>query len=218
MRSNWRSAAWRSPLAACRRIEREVRDLVARVELDHRLPPAVEAQQVEVAQAQLLAPLLGPLLVAVLGQQLAAVEGERCARGSDVVVGQRPPGELLELPRRRRSTSVFGAEHDVVAAQHDRVRHVDRPPGEVRRLVQLGRRLVDGVVGPDEVDDLLAVQPPAGRQREHLHERGGVAPRPVALVDRTASTVTPNRPSIVTLIFATLVTVSPLVFASLKVS
>ena len=76
--------------------QREVGDLVAGVELDDRLPAAVEAQQVEVAEAELLAALLGPRLVAVLGQQLAAVQRERLAGRGDVLVGQRAAGELLE--------------------------------------------------------------------------------------------------------------------------
>ena len=45
--------------------ERDVSPLVARVELDDGLPSTVEAQQVEVAEAELLSPLLRPGLVAI---------------------------------------------------------------------------------------------------------------------------------------------------------
>src|SRR5688500_1728200 len=46
--------------------ESEMRELVTRVELDHCVPPTIEAQQVEMAQTQLFAPLFGPRFVAVL--------------------------------------------------------------------------------------------------------------------------------------------------------
>ena len=51
----------------------QVGTLVARVEFGHRLPAAVQPQQVQVTALKLLAARLGPLLVPVPGQQLAAV-------------------------------------------------------------------------------------------------------------------------------------------------
>ena len=50
--------------------------------------------------------------------------------------------------------------------------------GVVGGLVQLGRRGVHGVVRPDEVEDLLAVEPSLGSEGEELDERGGLLPRP----------------------------------------
>ena len=47
----------------------DVRLFVAAVGLRHREPVAGEPQQVEVAQAEQLAPLGSPVLVAVVGQQ-----------------------------------------------------------------------------------------------------------------------------------------------------
>ena len=163
--------------------QRDVGRLVAGVELDQLVPAAVEAQQVEVAQAQLLTTLLGPLVVAILRQQLAAVEGERAAGRDDVLVHEGAAGQLLELhdvDRRRRARQ----EHDVVAPQHDRVGHREGAPGVVRGLVQLGHGLVQGVLGPDQVDELLAVEAPIGREREDLDQRRGVAPRPAGLGHR----------------------------------
>ena len=149
MRSNWRRAAWRSPLAAWRRMSARWASSSLGVELDHRLPPTVEAQQVEVAQAELLAPLLGPGLVAVL-RAAARRRRARAPRGRRRRPRRRAPGGRdPRSARRRRSASASGQQHHAVAAQHDRVRHGDGPPGEVRRLVQLRRRLVDRVVGPD---------------------------------------------------------------------
>ena len=160
----------------------EVGALVARVELGHRLPPAVQAQQVQVALAELLAAGLGPLLVPVRGQQLAAVQRERLAGRRGIPGGERPAGQVLELDR-VHGHAAAGIQDDLIAAQHHRVRHSDGAPGEMRRLVQLGHRLGDRVAGPDQVDDLLAMQPPPRRQREHLHHRRRVAALPAGLGD-----------------------------------
>ncbi len=159
-----------------------MRDLVTRVELDDRLPLAVESQEVEMVKAQLLAPLLRPILVPVVGQQLSAVHGERGSRRGDVGVGERPSGEALELHHVDHGLGL-GAEGDGVAAEHDRVRHVDGAAREVGGLVQLRRGFFNGVVGPEEVEHLLPVQSQARSEREHLDERGRVPPGPVALVD-----------------------------------
>ena len=97
--------------------ECEMGELVARVELDHRLPLTVEAQQVEMAEPQLLAALLGPRLVAVLRQQLAAVHRERLAGRVPVLVDEGAAGEILELHDVDGRVGV-GEEDDVVTAQH----------------------------------------------------------------------------------------------------
>jgi hypothetical protein len=55
------------------------------------------------------------------------------------------------------------------------------------RLVQLGCRLGDRVLWPDQVHDLLAVQAPARHQGEHLDERRRVAAFPAGLGDRDAA-------------------------------
>ena len=193
MRSNWRSAAWRSPFAAWRRMSaRWASSSLASSSITVSQRPSRRRRSRWRSRS--------------CSRRSSAHSSYRSSGSSSppysasaaprhVVAGERPAGEVLE-PHDVDGRVGVGAEHDVVAAQHDRVRHVDGAPGEVRRLVQLRRGLVDRVVGPHEIDDLLAVQTPAGRQREHLHERGGVATRPVALGDRhRPSTVTANRPS-----------------------
>jgi hypothetical protein len=76
--------------------EGEMSELVARVELDHRLPATIEAQQVEIAQTELLAALLRPRLVPVVGQQLTAVHRQRLTGGGDILIDQSRAGEVLK--------------------------------------------------------------------------------------------------------------------------
>jgi hypothetical protein len=161
----------------------QVGALVARVELGHLLPAADQAQQVQLALPELLARCLGPLLVPVRGQQFAAVQRERLAGGRGIPGGERPAGQFGE-PDRVDGHAAAGTQDDLVAAQHHRVRHAEGTPGEVRRLVQLRHRLGDRVLRPDPVDNLLAMQPPPRRQREHLHHRRRVAAIPAGLGDR----------------------------------
>ncbi len=160
--------------------ERQMGPLVARIELDHGVPTAVEAQQVQVAEPQLLAAIVGPRVVAIFGQEVAAVEGEGLAGGGDVVVGQGLAGQVVELDDVDAHLRV-GQQHDVVTAEHDRVGEGDRPPGEVGGLVELGRGLVDRVLRPDEIDELLAVQASAGRHGQHLDQGRGLTALPGAV-------------------------------------
>src|SRR4030095_8144316 len=99
----------------------------------------------------------GPRLVAVLRQQLTVVDRERLARRDDVFFLERAPSEIFELYDIDARVGV-GAKKDIVTAQYHRVGNIDGPAGVVRRLVQLWCRLVDRVVGPHEIDDLLTVQ------------------------------------------------------------
>jgi hypothetical protein len=50
--------------------------------------------------------------------------------------------------------------------------------------VQPGRGLLDGHIGPDPVDQLLAMQDPTRGEGQHLDDRGGVPPTPVRRRDR----------------------------------
>ena len=77
----------------------------------------------------------------------------------------------------------IGTQHDGLAPQDDRAGHIECPPGVVRGLVQLRHRLVDRVVRPDEIDDLLSVQTPPRRQRENFDECGRVTSLPVGVGD-----------------------------------
>ena len=165
--------------------ELEMRELVAFVELDECLPLPVEPEKVEMTEPELLAPILGPGFVAVLRKQLAAVQRERFTRDGHVLCGERASSQFLEPQHVDRRLDV-GQEHNALAPQHDRIRHVERTPREVGRLVQLRGRLVERVVRPEQIDDLLTMKASAGRHREDLHERGRVPPRPASVGDRLA--------------------------------
>ena len=54
-----------------------------------------------------------------------------------------------------------------------------RPPGVVRGLVQPGRGFIDSQLGPEGVDEPLAVQPATWNQGQRLHHRSGMPPSPM---------------------------------------
>ena len=162
--------------------EREMGDLVARVELDDGLPLTVESQEVEMVEAQLLATLLRPVLVPVVGQQLPAVHGERGARCGDVGVGERAPGEGLELHHVDRGLGL-GAERDDVAAEHDRVRHVDGRRAKWAALCSLGAASSTVSSGQSRSSTCSRCSRRLGASASTFTERGRVSPSPVTVVD-----------------------------------
>ena len=155
----------------------DVGALVARFQLDDVAPPPGQPQEVEVPQAKLLAPFLGPLLVAVLGRQLARVEPEGAAGGVGVTLGQRTASGVLEGVDVDLRVDAGEQVHHVVP-QHHGVGQARRLAGVVRGLVQLGAGLVERVVRPDEVDDLLAVELAVRSEGQHLDQRRGMAAAP----------------------------------------
>ncbi|HEU5387564.1 MAG TPA: hypothetical protein VFV73_16825 [Streptosporangiaceae bacterium] len=116
----------------------------------------------------------------------ASPASHEVSRQTATDLGQGRAGQFLEL-RRVHGHRGTGAEQHLVAAEHHRARHADGVPGVVRRLVQLRHRRGDRVVRPAEVDDLLAVQPPARRQGQDFHHRRRVTPLPGGLGDRDAA-------------------------------
>jgi hypothetical protein len=165
--------------------ECQMRELVTLVELNHVFPATIEAQQVEMAQPEQLATILCPQLVAVLGQQLAAVQRKRLSCRVEVFFRECAASKILEPDDvdADRAGVLVGTQQHAVTAQNDSVLDSDRSPCEVRGLVQLGRGLGDRLVGPQQIDDLFTMQPPAGRHRENLHECSRVAALPVPVVD-----------------------------------
>ena len=180
--------------------QRAVGRLVQRVDhhgllerLDRRRRVAVRGQaggeleqQPEVRLAQRLAPAGRPRLVAVLGQQLAAVERERRA----VVRPARRSRARAAAAASKASTSTSTAparvqrEHVVAQREHGRglgAGRLERPPGDVQRLMEVVGRRLGVALGPQQLGRPLAVDPALGRQREQLHQALGLAQPPRAL-------------------------------------
>ena len=90
MRSNCRKCGVTVTASGVPPHQSQMCDLVARVQVDDGVPAVIQAQQVEVAESQLLAPFLGPRVVAVLREKLPGVELERLTGHGDVVVEESP--------------------------------------------------------------------------------------------------------------------------------
>ena len=166
-RSNWASAAARSPRSTWASDQRDVGRLVGRVGGEQLGPPAGGAQQLAVEVGEVLAAVLGPRLVAVVGQQLAARNRARAAfdLGARVERGRA----AVSKSATSTSTSVPGSSCNVspvdTIASGPRARRA-----KCAALCRRGRGVGDGGVGPQRVDHLLAVEPPVGGQREQLDE------------------------------------------------
>jgi hypothetical protein len=132
--------------------------------------PLIE-KQTDHAPAELHAPYLGPLVEAVLGKEIADVERER-------LLGVAPPRRRLE--RVDVDPQVVGLQAQQVVAQPD-LPGGHRPPGEMQRLGQppVSRSKVE--IRPENVDQLLAVHPVAGRHGQQLDQRRRTAPPPRVL-------------------------------------
>ena len=138
-----------------------------------------------ISKPQQVTCLLRPRLVEVLGQQWAGVEGGcRCG-------GLR----VAHVPRRgHRPLEPCDVDLDRLVREQrdDALRHDDAPrvaegrAGVVRRRVQPGRAGVERHVGPERVDDLLAVEPVRRLEGQQLHEPARGLPPPAPGRDRSA--------------------------------
>ena len=155
-------------------------DLVERIDRDRLLPPPEQVEQLHVPEAEPLPGLLGPRLVHVVRQQVAAIGLDRLRRSSQVsLAGGRHRGvDEVGVDR----DLCVGEEGHGLPCQHEGLRPEGRPR-VVRGLVQPGRRALDEQVGPQQVDHLLAPQPMAGRERQHLDQRGRSLPAPRVVGD-----------------------------------
>lgn len=126
-----------------------------------------------------------PVLESVAGQQLTGVRvgGFRCEGG--VFCFERATRQLLESDGVDRDIEA-GEQGDVIVSQDDRVRLADRLTREVRGLVQLRQRLIDVLVGPQRVEDSLAVHPSTRRQCEQLDQTRGMTSGERSRAGRTA--------------------------------
>ena len=149
----------------------DVRAFIRGVEFDQLTPAAVETEQVAVQLRQVLPTDIRPVLEAILREQFAAVESQGVSRDRQVARLEGAMGERLESERIDRQVRIREQPHQIPAKHHG-IRVLAGTTGEVRRLVQLGKRLLDRVIRPDQVQDPLAMQLMRRGEREQLHQGG----------------------------------------------
>ncbi len=162
--------------------ERDVRLLIERILVENPSPPPSLAQELH---AQLVQPFpwLGrPVGVQVHRQQRGAVAVQHLL-GRDRSTGVQRRSRLSLEPDRVNVHQCAREQGHHLVPEHDRVAPAHRPPCVVGGLVQPRTRVLDVLLGPQPVDQLLAVQPPPLRQGEHLHDRRRITPRPRRLGD-----------------------------------
>src|SRR5918994_4800394 len=102
-----------------------------------------------------------PVLVEIGREQLAAVPLERLPSPTRVVLGDRLAGELLETDRVDGDVGAGEEPHHVVT-EHDGVVAPGRTAGGMGGLVQARGRTLWGLVGPEQVHHLFAMEPGGG--------------------------------------------------------
>lgn len=159
--------------------QRQVGILVGRVD-GHQVGPASGlAQQLEVADPQPFPQVLGPGLVEIVREEVTPVQHERALGGRRRAVGQGGLGGTIQLQGVDGHRAV-GEQRHGVALHDDGVRRPRGPPREVGGLVEPGRGLVGTEVGPERVEELLAVKAASRGERQQLDQRGGVPAAPRA--------------------------------------
>ena len=177
-RSNWRSAAWRSPAAAYRRIS------------------STWACSSPGSSSTIVAPTDGRVAAGRGGAGEAAPAAPRPTPRSGPAGSSSPPyrssarrarstsprrapgGPARRTPPRRRRRRRSGNSSTVSSRSTTASALPGRSRAKWAALCSLGAACVERVVRPHEVDDLLAVEAAAGRQRQDLDQRRGVAPAP----------------------------------------
>ncbi len=176
-----------SPIAAgdVRVHQCDVRFLVGRLFGEECVPALRAAKERDVEAASVFAARLGPRLVGVGWQERSAVAVECVGERAGVVTVQGAIGERFEVDHVDRDVA-GGEERDLVASQNDRFAVAERLAGIVRGLVEPRPGFVDGKLGPDRIEALLAVQASPRRKGEELDEARRVAALP-ARADRRQS-------------------------------
>ncbi len=152
--------------------------LVERGELD---------EQGQVSPPDLLPPTLRPILVAVSRQEVPGVEVKRGPvrrRGSGAAGLVRRVLESLDVRPQwgtRAQTEALVVQVQVAGGGGLRL---EGPSGDVKGLVEVVGGGPGLEVGPEEVQDLLAVEASARRQGEQFDEARGLAQTPFILPDR----------------------------------
>ncbi|MCI0688974.1 MAG: hypothetical protein L0Y54_17345 [Sporichthyaceae bacterium] len=117
---------------------------------------------------QLFPARLGPRLERVLDQQIVGVQ----------LQGGRPIADLDRTLERVHVDPQPGCVQAEQLVPQPNVRRAECLPGKVHRLAQVGRRGVPAELGPEQIHQVLTVQPAIGRQREQLDQSLGSVAAP----------------------------------------
>ena len=133
----------------------------------------------------------GPIFVQVLFEQVALVQCQRCLQLVRIACPQSLGGLALKLvnvdsPARHAQDDLCFHGLNEPRLRTLRQLRFQRPPGRMDHLVQVVQSQVSVSVGPQDVDQLLAMYLAAGRQRQHLHQDARFLARPTLVVDGNA--------------------------------
>jgi len=132
-------------------------------------------------------------LDAFLTEQIAAVHPERLfvvGRGARLDGATRKPLELLHVDpqvARRAKLHLLPGRDDELGIRAGGQFRLEGTARKMNDLVQIRRTRFRIEVGPDGVDELLAMQLVSGIQRQELHEQLGLRSRPSRVLDRVTA-------------------------------
>ena len=124
----------------------------------------------------------------------------RAPRGSPATAGLARAAAAASKASTSISTAPARMQHEHVVAQRQDGRRVgagrlQRPAGDVERLVEVVGRRLGRPVGPQQLRRPLAVDAPLGRQREQLDQALGLAQAPRALGHDLVADATAKAPN-----------------------
>ena len=163
----------------------EVGFLVGGIDRGQHHPPFRQPEYIHVEPVQAIAFVQGPLRIWVLRQQFTCVgvgglRSRRRIPGGDGKVGSCRKGERVDVH------TVVRKEGNGLTVKYDRAGVTEGAPRIEGGLVKSRGGLVDVQGGPQHVHHLFPVQGMPGRQRQNLHECGGLTATPFGLVHRHA--------------------------------
>ena len=160
--------------------QRHARLLVGGIRPNEIGPPARAPQDLLEQLVQSVSRIGQPRLVRVIGQQVAGPQVRRGAGfGSSGAPVDHLSGATLEPLDVHDHIGVREQRHGVPGEDECPV-VAECAPGVVRSLVQPGCSVVESCIGPQRVDDLLAVHCPTRRQCEELDQGHRVSAPPLS--------------------------------------
>src|SRR5687768_11930711 len=139
-------------------------------------------EQVNVRRAELLAPLRDPLFVRLLGKERPLVERKRCVEVSLMRRCHECCDVDAEAVGRRENYLLAACQKEARVRRAPQV-GLERAPQEVDGFVKAVPRRVGVRAGPEDLHELLRVQPVARLESETLQQERGFALTPPGIVE-----------------------------------